>query len=468
MIYLLIVNVSLIISFVLYRLIFRKLTFFQWNRVYLIGMIFFSLLAPIGIFIELPKAELIAYSIPMVDLSGYMDIAISSPKEQPIYLIDILTYVYWVGVAIACIFLLFRVIQLVRALRHEHDYLSFSFFNKIIIGESIKDSSSIESHERVHVDQGHSYDLLLMELLKIFNWFNPILYFFQKELKFQHECLADEICSTDKVAYAEMLVAHALQVDHLPLAHEFSNHSFLKKRIMMLFKNKSAQKKRLLYVSVLPMLLVVAGSTLVFNTTRAKDIVSDVESSINQVEITGAKDLDTEGERLMTGNQVPESKWTASTIPAQLESVEMTTLSSSGGDLIQFDKIDLGIDTICPNPEVFAMPVGGMKTFMEWFANNYDYPKAAVENKINGIIEVLFIVEKDGSLSDFRVLKDLGYGTGEAALKLLKSSSKWNPGILRGKKVRTAFTLPIRLNLTTEEDKPAKSNKAVAEPKLGY
>jgi len=468
MIYLLIVNVSLIISFALYRLIFRKLTFFQWNRVYLIGMILFSLLAPIGIFIELPKTEIIAYSIPMVDLSEYMDIVISSTKEQSIYLIDILTYVYWVGVAIACIFLLFRVIQLVRALRHEHDYLSFSFFNKIIIGESIKDSSSIESHERVHVDQGHSYDLLLMELLKIFNWFNPILYFFQKELKFQHECLADEICSTDKVAYAEMLVAHALQVDHLSLAHEFSNHSFLKKRIMMLFKNKSARKKRLLYVSVLPMLLVVAGSTLVFNTTRAKDIVSDVESSINQVEITGAKDLATDGERLMTGNQVTESKWNAPTIPAQLESGDKATLSRSAGDLVQLDKINLGIDTIFSKPEVHPLAVGGMRAFMEWVANNYDFPKAAVENKVNGIIEIYFIVEKDGSLSNLKIKKDLGYGTGEAALKLMKSSGKWNPGIQAGKKVRVAYTLPIRLNLAQEEDKPAKSNEAEAEPKLGY
>ena len=265
-----------------------------------------------------------------------------------------------------------------------------------------------------------------------------------------------------------MLVAHALQVDHLSLAHEFSNHSFLKKRIMMLFKNKSARKKRLLYVSVLPMLLVVAGSTLVFNTTRAKDIVSDVESSINQVEITGAKDLATDGERLMTGNQVTESKWNAPTIPAQLESGDKATLSRSAGDLVQLDKINLGIDTIFSKPEVHPLAVGGMRAFMEWVANNYDFPKAAVENKVNGIIEIYFIVEKDGSLSNLKIKKDLGYGTGEAALKLMKSSGKWNPGIQAGKKVRVAYTLPIRLNLAQEEDKPAKSNEAEAEPKLGY
>lgn len=468
MIYLLIVNVSLIISFALYRLIFRKLTFFQWNRVYLIGMIFFSLLAPIGIFIELPKAEIIAYSIPMVDLSGYMEIAINSPKEQPIYLIDILTYVYWVGAAIAFILLLFRVIKLVRALQDEHDYLSFSFFNKIIIGESIREKSSIESHERVHVDQGHSYDLLVMELLKIFNWFNPVLYFFQKELKFQHECIADEICSTDKVAYAEMLVAHALQVDHLPLTHEFSNHSFLKKRIMMLFKNKSARKKRLLYTAVLPMLLLVAGSTLVFNTTRAKDIVSDVESSINQVEIAGAKDVATDLEKLMEASESPEPKLTAVAGPIQPGIEGHIALNSEGGKLIQQDTTNPMANAIFTEVEVIPEPVGGMRKFMTWVSNNYDYPKAALENAVNGVIEISFVVERDGSLTDFKIKKELGYGTGEAALKLMRSAEKWSPGVQNGRKVRVAYTLPIRLNLSQGEDKSNKSGKVWAEPKLGY
>ncbi|SPZ84051.1 Uncharacterised protein [Sphingobacterium multivorum] len=82
MIYLLIVNISLIISFVLYKLIFRKLTFFQWNRIYLIGMVVFSLLAPVGIFIELPKTEMISNHIPQVDLGTYMDVEIGSPIEK--------------------------------------------------------------------------------------------------------------------------------------------------------------------------------------------------------------------------------------------------------------------------------------------------------------------------------------------------------------------------------------------------
>ena len=466
MIYLLIVNISLIISFVLYTLIFRKLTFFQWNRFYLIGMMIFSVLAPVGIFIELPKTEIIGNSIPMVDLSGYLSIAISNPKEQTVYLVDILTYVYWTGVAITCVLLLFRLIQLLRALGHEHDYLSFSFFNKIIIGGSIIDRGSIESHERVHVEQGHTYDLLLMELLKIFNWFNPILYFFQKELKFQHECIADDICSTDKVAYAEMLVAHALQVDNLPLTHEFSNHSFLKKRIMMLFKNKSTGRHKLLYVSILPMLLVVAGSTLVFNTSRAKGIVSEVESSINQVEISGSKGDAGSIEARKNDDHVLESTLGPEQL-LQFEAVENTMVNEATGKLIVRDTINPGPNTVFTKVEIVPEPVGGMRKFMGWVSTNYEYPLAALENDANGIIEISFVVEKDGSLADFKVKRDLGYGTGEAALKLMRGASKWNPGVQNGKKVRVAYTLPIRLTARQEGRNKETAPKAMATPKLG-
>lgn len=452
MIYLLIVNVSLTISFMLYWLIFRKLTFFQWNRMYLIGMLFFSLLAPIGIFIELPDSEMVEYRIPMVDLDGYLHNAINGSKTQPVYLLEILTYVYWMGVGMSCVWLLIRIVCVLRELRDGQGYHSFSFFNRIIIGHALAHHKSIERHELVHVEQGHSYDLLLLELLKIFNWFNPILYFFQKELKFQHECIADEICSSDKVAYAELLVAHALRTNQLPLRHEFSNQSFLKKRIMMLFKNRSAGKHKLLYIAILPMVLVIAGSTLILNTSRAKGLVSDVESSINQVEVP----VVTQATAGFEGTEAA-----AGSIARKLDGALDNVKSSLKDKIAKRGPVDKPAqhDTIAADPIIFTQlevipePIGGMKEFMIWISNNYDYPKAALERGVKGIIEISFIVEKDGSLSHVKVRKDLGYGTGKAALRLIRSASKWRPGMQNGRKVRVAYTLPIRLNLVQEKDK---------------
>lgn len=96
--------------------------------------------------------------------------------------------------------------------------------------------------------------------------------------------------------------------------------------------------------------------------------------------------------------------------------------------------------------EIMPMPPGGMKAFVDWVAVNYQFPSAAVDNEAAGVIQVSFVVEKDGGLSSFEVVKDLGYGTGDQAIKLLKRAKKWSPGIQNGIPVRVAYTLPIRLS----------------------
>jgi len=104
-------------------------------------------------------------------------------------------------------------------------------------------------------------------------------------------------------------------------------------------------------------------------------------------------------------------------------------------------------DQIFQSVEINPEPPGGMKSFMEWIAKNYDYPQAAIEAGVNGQVQVSFVVERDGSLTDIKVVRDLKYGTGDAAVKLLSKAAKWSPGIQNGRPVRVAYTLPIRLNL---------------------
>ena len=90
---------------------------------------------------------------------------------------------------------------------------------------------------------------------------------------------------------------------------------------------------------------------------------------------------------------------------------------------------------------------GGMQEFYKWVGKNYNYPQMAKEQGVNGSIHVSFVVERDGSLTDIKVLRDLKYGTGEEAVRMLKSSPKWKPGIQNGRPVRVSYSLPIKLNL---------------------
>lgn len=88
---------------------------------------------------------------------------------------------------------------------------------------------------------------------------------------------------------------------------------------------------------------------------------------------------------------------------------------------------------------------GGIEKFYQWVGGNYDYPPAAQDAMVSGRMIVSFVVEKDGSLTDIQVPKDLGFGTGEAAKKLLTKSKKWKAGQQNGRPVRVQYTLPIML-----------------------
>jgi len=85
---------------------------------------------------------------------------------------------------------------------------------------------------------------------------------------------------------------------------------------------------------------------------------------------------------------------------------------------------------------------GGYNKFYEYIAKNYRTPDVP---GLNGQLMISFVVEKDGSITDIKVLKDLGYGTGEEAIRILKKCPKWSPAEQKGKKVRCSFMLPLRI-----------------------
>lgn len=191
---------------------------------------------------------------------------------------------------------------------------------------------------------------------------------------------------------------------------------------MMLFKNKSSENKRFLYLGIIPAVMVVGLSTIVFNTSRAKNVVAKVEAKIEQAQIPLNEEISASSlTTSVTENQLPPS-------------VATDTVKEEGNEIFT-------------QTEILAEPKGGLNAFRKWIGDNYQYPQAAVDAGVKGTVSVSFIVEKDGSLSDIKYAKDLGYGTGEAAVELLKKSPKWSPAIQNGKVVRLAYALPIRLDL---------------------
>ena len=94
---------------------------------------------------------------------------------------------------------------------------------------------------------------------------------------------------------------------------------------------------------------------------------------------------------------------------------------------------------------------GGEAAFGKYLSNNIRYPPVAKENNTQGRVIVSFVVEKDGNLTDIKVLRDIGGGCGAEAIRVLQKSPAWTPGIQNGKKVRVAYTMPINFTLAGDQ-----------------
>jgi len=105
---------------------------------------------------------------------------------------------------------------------------------------------------------------------------------------------------------------------------------------------------------------------------------------------------------------------------------------------------DVQIFTVVENDPEFP---GGMEALYKYLRSNIKYPQLARDNNITGKVYVTFVVEKDGSIANPRVLKDIGGGCGAEAIRVVKAMPKWTPGKQRGKAVRVQFNLPVSFNL---------------------
>lgn len=114
------------------------------------------------------------------------------------------------------------------------------------------------------------------------------------------------------------------------------------------------------------------------------------------------------------------------------------TSTDSIGEKVTYDQATLTVEPNYP---------GGINVLRQLVANNFHYPREAIDVGVSGTIMISFIVEKNGKMSNFKISNDLGYGTGPAAIKALRMAKEvWKPGIQRGRAVRVAYRLPVTLH----------------------
>ncbi|TJZ61465.1 TonB family protein [Sphingobacterium olei] len=103
---------------------------------------------------------------------------------------------------------------------------------------------------------------------------------------------------------------------------------------------------------------------------------------------------------------------------------------------------------------------GGIQKLRTFIAQNYRYPPRAIQAKVVGQVVISFVVDKTGSVTDFEIVDDLGYGTGAVGIDVIKKAQDWIPGNQRGIPVRVKYSLPIRLNLASPSLPPTRKSSS--------
>jgi TonB-dependent SusC/RagA subfamily outer membrane receptor len=408
----------------LYLLLWRKDTNFIFKRILLLGIPFSSIVIPlINLNIDLQPAQqtapiqYITYLPSQLELV-YMPIADEATKMTEWEL------AFWLFAAGASIMLMrllisyYKIWQLYRRSSPastgdyriiEDPVQSFSFFNLVMINRSQARSTELEyilAHEKAHSHQGHSYDVLWLELVKMLHWFNPMIWLITRESRQNMEYLADQevaLQTENPQHYQHAIVQHASQGGYQLLKTQFSKTN-LRNRIIMMNQpnNRRVPSWKLLVTLPVLAMLFMSFSLKIEHLDFAKKI-----SSVLPVE------------------KMDEPIAQLDTLPYEVFSIV----------------------------EEMPKPVtGDINSYYAQINEDLRYPKKAIKNGIKGIVHVEFIIEKDGSLIAFSTRGGLSKECDAEAIRVVKEGPGWNPGKQRGRAVNVRTIVPIAFGV----DIPAK------------
>lgn len=285
--YLLQVNLYLLLFYGFYRLWLRNETFHQLNRVYLVASATLSFFIP-TLQSDWVKSWFVTQQLSETIYTYYNPQAIVvlaiEPTQPQFTWGNLAAVLYLSGILFFIGKFAYRLAHLERFLRRRKradNQQPFAFFNVLSVGKNIPGRDTILAHERTHVRQLHSADLLLFEMITIFNWFNPVVFAYQQSIRNIHEFLADENAARQAGSladYATLLFSQSLGVKTLPLANYFFDPLTLKRRIKMLVKPKSSHRAVWKYGLTLPLLILM----LIFSSSAISEsrVMERIENAV--------------------------------------------------------------------------------------------------------------------------------------------------------------------------------------------
>lgn len=424
MLYLLQVNVGLILFYALYKLVCTRDTFFRSRRFILIVSLVLPFILPFIDVREWLESRDRMIMLTHFDYSAVLpEIVVGSEAVETGNRVFVLSewigYLYLAGVVVLLVRLAVQAFSLYRLIiRMPEKEIKgvrvkclndpsgpFSFFRWIFMNPAaVKEDeiSEILTHEMAHVKQHHSVDVLLAEMVSICCWMNPFAWLLKREVRLNLEFLADrKVMEAGFATKSYQYHLLGLAYNHkYGLSNNF-NFSHLKQRIIMMNKKKSNAAGHIKYaLFVLPAfaLLVAGNISCSQDASQTEDAKEEVVAPVSPEAKEAPADSTAKEEVFMVAEQMPEFP-------------------------------------------------GGMEEMLKFLQENVKYPENAMKNNVQGRVIVQFVVEKDGTPTEFKVLRSVDPDLDAEALRVMKAMPKWKPGMQRGEVVRVKYTVPVSFKL---------------------
>ncbi|WP_209319745.1 M56 family metallopeptidase [Ancylomarina longa] len=453
--------------YALYWLFLKRDTFFRINRIFLLLTLVASIIIPS---LEIPfqtKIKTTPDEYNMLDAvvitshqylntNMLQEVVVTATAKNNLIWYQYLGLIYGLGVFVFAVRFLKNIIQLLvwgKSSKRIHEkgvklvimkdhYPPFSFLNAIFISREDFNKPNFESilaHERVHVEQFHTFDLLLIEILSVLFWLNPIIWFYKLSIQEVHEYLADDQVVSDTEnpnTYKMHIVNQIVGGELFRLANNFGQ-STVKKRISMLGKIKTPKIALVKLLLLIP-IFIILFSAFSFTIREEKKISS--EDKISQWIPDDLKHFYSFSTDIYGIDNEEELHFDTKKVSAGIKSLEYK-------DKINQEEIFTISDEMSEYP-------GGVVALQNFIAKNIIYPKKAEDENIEGRVFVSFVVNKLGKVTNEHIVKGDHTCLNKEALRVISTVPNWKHGKRKGNPVNVAYTISVNFNLKNLLDSP--------------
>lgn len=460
------VAVCLALFYLFHKLLMSRDTFHMFNRFAILSMMLLSLVLPLVHLSLDSEAGINRGTVALEGLvaqtvvaDGGNGVGEGLTLTQVLLAAYVLGVVLFVGKALLSVGSLLRLIRRARCVEVRNgiriytmqgDISPFSWFRYIIMSEKDwqENRREIVLHEMAHIRRCHSMDVAVCNMMIVFQWYNPAAWLLKRELQTVHEYEADEAvlsAGVDATHYQMLLIRKAVGERLFSMANNL-NHNSLKKRITMMKikRTNPMQKAKIAFVLPLAAMTVAAfASQKVENLSEKVEQESEAFSSVSDNPVVRA---------------VGETARVAAVKVQEDKALEEASSMAMAKDTAE---VKTGKKMPCTdNPEMFPQFPGGHVALFEYLSKNIKFPKSKENEDVKVRVVTTFTVEKDGSITDAKIVRSQGEAFDNEALRVINGMPKWIPGMQNGKAVSVKYTLPITFS-TTDSDKKIKSVRTI-------